>query len=376
MPAVESLELIQQGLVQEGERLMRLCNACRYCEGFCAVFPAMERRLTFFEREIHYLANLCHNCSECYYACPYTPPHEFALNLPRTFAEIRLQSYQKYTWPKWLAGLFRRNALISMLSMVVSPALFVIFMLLLKSPAWLSPHTAAEGSFYAVISHNAMTAFFGAVALFIAAALVMGFKSFWRDIGEGGGWFLSPAALGQAVWDTLRLRYLEGGGAGCAYPGEVSSGARRWFHHFTFYGFLLCFAATTVAAIYHYVFRWEAPYRLLSAPVVLGTLGGIALLIGPVGLLWLKAKRSPELADPQQTGMDVGFLALLFLTGLSGLLLLAFRERAAMGLLLAVHLGLVMGLFITVPYGKFMHGVYRFAALVRNALEERRIVAH
>ncbi|MEA3115709.1 MAG: citrate/tricarballylate utilization protein, partial [Caballeronia sp.] len=27
----------------EGElsRIMQICNACRYCEGFCAVFPAM-----------------------------------------------------------------------------------------------------------------------------------------------------------------------------------------------------------------------------------------------------------------------------------------------------------------------------------------------
>ena len=26
---------------------MQICNACRYCETFCAVFPAMTRRLEF-----------------------------------------------------------------------------------------------------------------------------------------------------------------------------------------------------------------------------------------------------------------------------------------------------------------------------------------
>jgi citrate/tricarballylate utilization protein len=52
-------------------------------------------------------------------------------------------------------------------------------------------------------------------------------------------------------------------------------------------------------------------------------------------------------------------------------LLLAFRETAAMGVLLGAHLGIVMGLFISLPYGKFAHAIYRFAALIRNAVEER-----
>ena len=62
-------------LVEEGARQMAICNACRYCEGYCAVFPAMERRLDFATGDLNYLANLCHNCGECYYACQYAPPH-------------------------------------------------------------------------------------------------------------------------------------------------------------------------------------------------------------------------------------------------------------------------------------------------------------
>ena len=47
----------------EVARQMQICNACRYCEGFCAVFPAMTRRLEFGKADIHFLANLCHNLS-------------------------------------------------------------------------------------------------------------------------------------------------------------------------------------------------------------------------------------------------------------------------------------------------------------------------
>jgi citrate/tricarballylate utilization protein len=41
-----------------------------------------------------------------------------------------------------------------------------------------------------------------------------------------------------------------------------------------------------------------------------------------------------------------------------------------MGFLLAVHFGLVLSLFITLPYGKFVHATYRYTALVQNAMEQ------
>ena len=124
---------------------------------------------------------------------------------------------------------------------------------------------------------------------------------------------------------------------------------RRWFHHFTFYGFLLCFASTTVAAIFDYVFHWPAPYGYTSLPVVLGTLGGLGLLIGPAGLLVLKQRRNREITDEGQIGMDTGFLVLLLLASATGLLLLLLRETSYIGTLLVVHLGIVMGVFLTLP---------------------------
>jgi citrate/tricarballylate utilization protein len=66
---------------------------------------------------------------------------------------------------------------------------------------------------------------------------------------------------------------------------------------------------------------------------------------------------------------------MLLLTSVTGLALLVWRETSAMGPLLALHLGVVFALFITMPYGKFVHGLYRFVALVRYA-RERRMVMH
>src|SRR5262249_24806041 len=183
------------------------------------------------------------------------------------------------------------------------------------------------------------------------------------------------AALWQAIRDASSLRYLDGGGVGCFNKDDQPTDRRKIFHRLTFYGFLLCFAATCVGTLYHYFLAREAPYPWWDLPVVLGTLGGIGLLVGPLGLLAAKGQRDPALADQTSTGMDTAFILMLFMTGLTGIALLLLRETAAMGPLLALHLGVVFALFITLPYGKFVHGIYRFVALVRYA-RERRAVGH
>jgi citrate/tricarballylate utilization protein len=360
-------------LVEEAQRVLSICNACRYCEGYCAVFPALERRLAFNEHDVHYLANLCHNCGACLYACQYAPPHEFQLNFPRVLAQVRKETYRKYAWPAGFGAAFERNSLVVSLATAASLALVFLFTAWYANPErFFSAWSDAQGSFYALLPHGVMVTVFGVVFGFAMLAFAISFASFWTDTGEAVGELLGPVALRSATWDAAGLRYLDGGGDGCTYPDERPSFARRNFHHLAFYGFMLCLASTTVATIYHYVFGWKAPYPFYSLPVILGTLGGIGLLLGPAGLLWLKGRRDPELVDRTQDGMDLGFIALLFLTSLTGLLLLYLRETRAMGVLLAAHLGVVLALFVTLPYGKFVHAIYRMAALLRFHVERRR----
>jgi citrate/tricarballylate utilization protein len=174
--------------------------------------------------------------------------------------------------------------------------------------------------------------------------------------------------------DAASLRYLDGGGIGCYNHDERPNDRRRFYHHLTFYGFALCFASTCVATLYHYLLAREAPYPWWDLPVVLGTVGGIGLIFGPLGLMIAKLRRDPVMADERSHGMGVAFIVMLLLTSLTGLALLVLRTTAAMPLLLALHLGVVFALFITLPYGKFVHGLYRFAALVRYARERRALV--
>ena len=111
---------------------------------------------------------------------------------------------------------------------------------------------------------------------------------------------------------------------------------------------------------------------MFSLPVMLGIVGGLGLLVGPAGLLWLNLRRHPDQGDEQQKPMDRGFIALLLLISASGLALLALRDTSALGLALAIHLGLVMAFFLTMPYSKFAHGIFRSAALLKYAIEKRQ----
>lgn len=357
-------------ILAEADRLMTVCNSCRYCEGLCAVFPAMEMRRSFSDGDLNYLANLCHGCGACHADCQFSPPHEFHVNVPKTLAIARAESYAAYAWPPAFAGLFARNGLAISLIAAAAVALFIAGFVAWNDPAVLFASHEGPGAFYRLMPHNWMAGIFGAAFLYALIALSMGARAFWRDIGQ-------PVAglreVGLAAHDAAALRYLDGGGVGCMNDDEKPTDDRRLYHHLTFYGFMLCFASTTVATGYHYLMGMQAPYPWYDLPVLLGTAGGIGLLIGPAGLLVAKGRRDPALADPARFGMDVAFLVMLFLTGLTGLALLVLRATPAMGILLAVHLGVVFSLFVTLPYGKFVHGIYRYLALVRYARERRMI---
>jgi citrate/tricarballylate utilization protein len=360
--------------LREAERIMVVCNACRYCEGYCAVFRAMEKRRSFPPGDLRYLANLCHDCGECLYACQYAPPHEFAINVPRTFAQLRLESYETYAWPAPLSRAFRRNSAVT--SLALAAAMVGVIWLLAITTGSLEP-PLARADFYAILPHYVMVALFGAVFGFALIALGVGLARFRRDTGDPrssspnprGPGLLASVPAGRAVRDALTLKNLHAHGADCTYGGEeLRSSWRRWFHHCTFYGFGLCFAATSVAAMYHWL-GWPAPYSYGSLPVILGTAGGFGLLIGPAGLYSIGRLRDPAAADPADRYVEHGLIVLLFLSSLTGLALLVFRETPAMAYLLIAHLGVVLALFLTLPYGKFVHGLYRTAALVKHASE-------
>lgn len=327
----------------------------------------MELRLEFTEQSLDYLANLCHNCGSCYHNCQYAPPHEFNMNVPAVFAELRQENYEVYAWPSFMGKLFKNNGLWVALMSVLALLGFVYGTSISSGNNFLISH---DNAFYGVLSHQTLVNIFGTVALFILLALSLSVRNFWSAMNLPSPSSLNWNEVLQGVKDALSLKYLDGGnGQGCSYPTEKPSMARRWFHQLTFWGFMLCFAATSIGTFKHYLLDLPAPYGYISLPKLFGVLGGIGLIIGPIGLMLLKRIADPAVKGESNQGMDLMFLWLLLLTSITGLVLMLFKTTAWVGPLLSVHLGIVLALFISMPYGKFIHGFYRLIALVAFAIE-------
>jgi citrate/tricarballylate utilization protein len=368
----------------EAARQLTVCNACRYCEEYCAVFPAIELRTSFERGDVLYLANLCHDCRDCYYACQYAPPHEFAVNLPQVLTQARERTYQDYAWPALLRRLGRLGpARLAVLAGGLA-ALFLVITWAVMGWRSLGRVRTGAGAFYRVVPWPVMLGVALVLALLVVLALTVGAVRFARarpiaqpiaqqpnagsrTAGRARGW---GRALAGAVADAASLRYLRGpDDEGCPYPGDQPSRARVVLHSLVAWGFLADLAATAAAAVEQDLLGIDPPYPLLSVPVVLGTLGGVAILAGVAGLFALERRSDRRPSSSPMRRMDVAFLLALALVAGTGLLLLVLRATAAMGVLLEVHLGTVAALFLTMPYGKFAHAVYRFAALVRYRLE-------
>jgi citrate/tricarballylate utilization protein len=366
-------------LFDEARRQLSVCNACRYCAGYCPVWPELELRTVLSDGDLGYLANLCHDCQDCFTACMYSPPHEFAINPPRVFAGLREDSYRRYAWPdrfpRWLAGWRGTIAALAAVAVVLGTLSYA------ATGRALSAAPGHHGSPYQVLPYALMLILLGLPALWCAAVLATAAVRCWREIGGSLAdlarlrhW---PAAIAQAV----QLRHMrgtvstvsgtvsgDGGGAGCDYPADAPNQARRRYHLILSYGFLLCVAATVSAAVEQDLLNIAPPYPYLSVPVLTGTLGGIGMLAGGAGLGVLKARSDPARGTSGMRRADYALIIALGVLAGTGLLTLAVRDTAVFGPVLVAHLAAIAVAFAVAPYTKFTHWLYRLLAIYKHTL--------
>lgn len=355
-------------LVTEAIRQLRICNACRYCEDYCALFTSLERRAHLTESDVTHLAHLCHDCRNCYYACMYAPPHSFAVNPPRLFSELRRLTYDgeldtqggRDRWRGWRAALCAYGL-----------SAFVLVGVLWLRGDWRSllAHHEPPASPYGVVAYPAILVVALVPCAWSALVIARSARRYWRAIRGGGGPRVRFELVRKALSSAGAGRHSRGGGVGCAYPDEAQSPTRRRLHAVVAYGFVTLLLSTMTSAVLQDGFGANPPFGVLSVPVGLGLIGGIGVTLGCSGLIILKTRSDPGPADAPMIIRDYGLLIALDLLAITGLLTLALRNTPAFGVVFVVHLAVVVGSFAVAPSTKFVHFVYRLLSVVRDTVE-------
>jgi citrate/tricarballylate utilization protein len=353
-------------LFVEAERQLNICNSCRYCEGYCPVWPTLETMTELSEDGLKHLSSLCHDCRDCFSACMYTAPHEFALNPPALFSAVRQETYREYTWPPrpgWARG-----------TRGIAALTVAVIVVVLALAALLHSDTSSSGSLngaspYRLIPHWVLVGIVSAPVVWGVLVAALGACRYWRDVHGSLRELARPTTWLAALADGVRLRYMRGGGMECTYPTEEPSGRRRAYHAWLVGGLFLCLWSTIAAGVEEEFAGWQPPYPFLSVPPLLGTAGGLAMIAGSVGLLLEKRASAAALSAPAMRRADYLLLSSLLVLAVTGLLTLALRTTPLFLGILVVHLVAVITCFAVAPYTKFMHFVYRMLSIYKYRLD-------
>ena len=353
-------------LLAEAERQLNVCNSCRYCEGYCPVWPALELRTELTRGDFNHLANLCHDCRDCFSACMYTAPHEFDLNPPAIFAQLRERTYSDYIWPHRDPEQKRRFVRVALL-VALAYALLITLSLITHHGHGLSHGVE---SVYQLIGHQLLIALMTVPAVWSAGVVLFALIRYWKDTHGRLRDLANRSAWVRTLDQAARLSHQTGAGQGCSYESENPSMKRRFAHQLTMYGFLLTFLSTVAAAFEEDLLGVQPPYPYLSLPVISGLLGGVMAIVGCTALISLKLRSDKSLTTSTMRRADYGFLWALIALMATGLLALFARSTSVFGLVVLFHLAIVIVSFCIVPYTKYVHWTFRIFAIYKDNLEQ------
>jgi len=372
---------------------LKKCFQCATCSVVCGLsngtspFPRKEMIWAQWGLKDRLVSDpdiwLCHQCNDCSQRCPRGARPGDVL------AAVRQKSIEHYAFPS-VMGKWVNSLKASPLMLLLVPALLIAVALFARGPIETAVPGLAGGhgeEFYAhFFPHWLLIALFSGLTLLTFGGLIAGLFRFW------GGMKRTDAALGRGESELGFLpSAVKAVGAVLVHArfGECTDqAARKTNHLMVFYGFLALFIVTCWAVADLYVLPSlmpetfpQYPFNLMHPMKILANLGGILLVIG-VGRAVLKRVYAPSDGKHRSTSFDWVFLWLLLGVGVTGFFVEVFRFLAegmavrqgvlahtvgvatpAYGLYF-VHLVLVFGLLVYLPYSKFAHMWYRAVAMI------------
>ena len=376
-----------EAVISSGGGDLKKCYQCATCSVVCelsnsrAPFPRKEMIWAQWGLKERLVSDpdvwLCHQCNDCSTRCPRgSRPGD-------VLAAMRQKSVEHHAVPGFLARSVNRVRFYPLLLLLV-PALLLSAALVVRGPLQeiLPLGEGHEAAFYAdFFPHWLLIGFFSSFTALSFVGLILGLTRFWRgmaaadNVTDGGPKAGLAASIARAVASVLRHD---------RFGKCTAKASRRLSHLMTFYGFMALFVVTIWATIDLYllpVLGIESvyPFNLLHPMKIVANVGGALLVIGCVTAI---ADRLKDRGNSPSSSFDWTFVWLLLAVGVTGFVTEAFRflvdpaqrgglEYTAYSIYF-VHLILVFGLLVYLPYSKFAHFIYRTTALVFAEYSGRR----
>jgi len=356
----------REELVRRGAADAVRCFQCATCSAACelatpeTVFPRRQMLWAQWGLVDRLAADpsiwLCHQCNDCSVRCPRDARPGDAMQAIRSLLVEELGA------PRLVARLVGRAAATWPILLGLPVLFWALYILAVNGFA--VPRTPLV---YAdVVPVWMIYSVFLPAAVFAIAAAAVGARRCWSAWGEGvtrNGSLLR--GLGAVAWDILGHRRF--GSCGAARP-------RRVGHLLLVWGFLGALATTTLLGVLMDVFGVKTPLPQVHPVKLLGNVS--AVLLG-VGVVWLVVNRAGDgEAAGRSRAFDWFLLALVVLVVFSGIgaeLLRHYHLPVPVALAVYVlHLGTVLSLFLTFPFSKFAHALYRTLAMAHERLTSQR----
>jgi len=343
------------------------CYQCATCSSVCELAPAdapfpRQQMLWAQWGLVDRLAGdpavwLCHQCNDCTVRCPRDAQPGDVLQGLRSMAIERLAfpgvlgrlvGAAKTTWPIVLG----------------IPILFWAVLLWAAGHLSIPAHLEAGWAYEEIVPHAYIYAVFFPVAAWVTLASWVSGSRLWSLMGasqQRNGSFLGNVTPALIEIATHRR-----------FSSCTTTASRKIGHFMLLWGFVGAAVTSGLLIVAIYIQKLPMPLELTHPYKLLGNLSAGLLVVGGAMLV------GNRIGDPKIAGVsrsfDVFFLGVVVLVIATGMVVEGARLADAAGIALVsyvIHLGSVMCLFLTFPYSKFAHMLYRTLAMVHRYAVEK-----
>jgi len=353
---------VREELVRRGAGSVSRCYQCATCASVCALstpeipFPRQQMLLAQWGL-VDRLAGdpavwLCHQCTDCSERCPRDAKPGDVLQ------SLRATVIQYLAFPQALGKLVG-NARVTWPLLLLGPWLFWVAFIFATGQMHVPDGPIIYEHF---VPHWMLYVVFFPVAGWVSVSAWVSGQRMWNLMGRGTerrGSFLG--GLTAVLTDVALHR---------SFGSCTTVASRRWGHLFLFWGFVGAAATSGLLIVGIYMLGDELPYPMTHPFKILGNVSAVLLVVG--GVILLVSRFGSHRSLIRTSAFDGFFIFVVGTVIVTGVVIEVGRldilpPAVAYGLY-TVHLGAVMTLFLTFPYSKFAHMVYRSLALTHQRL--------